>query len=43
MKWVRHVACFREKNNVYWVLVENLKERDHHEDQGMDGRGTHFC
>jgi hypothetical protein len=32
------VGCTGEKRNVYKVLVESLKERDHSEDNGVDGR-----
>jgi hypothetical protein len=35
--WVGHVAHMGEKK-VYRVLVGNLKERNHSEDQGIDGR-----
>jgi hypothetical protein len=38
MKWVGHVAGMGEGRNVYRVLVENPKERDHLEDRGVDGR-----
>jgi len=36
MRWAGHVACMGEK----WiqVLVGNLKERDHLEDLGIDGK-----
>jgi hypothetical protein len=30
------MACMRERKNSYWVLVGNLKERDHLKDLGLD-------
>jgi hypothetical protein len=34
----RQVACVGKKKNAYKVLVRNLKERNHLEDLGVDGR-----
>jgi hypothetical protein len=33
-----HMALMREEIKVYKVLVGKLKERDHSEDRGVDGR-----
>jgi hypothetical protein len=33
-----HMALMREERKVYKVLVGKLKERDHSEDRGVDGR-----
>jgi len=38
MRWAGHVTCMDERRGVYRVLVGNLKERDHLEDSGVDGR-----
>jgi len=38
IRWDGHVARMGEKRGVYRVLVGNLKERDHLEDPGADGR-----
>jgi hypothetical protein len=38
MKWAGHVARMGEERNVYKVLVESQKERDHLKDQSVDGR-----
>jgi hypothetical protein len=38
MRWAGHVACMREERNVYKVLMESQKEREHLEDHGVDGR-----
>jgi hypothetical protein len=38
MRWAGHVARMGEKKKVYKVLGESLKERDHSEDRGVDGR-----
>jgi hypothetical protein len=38
MRWEGHVACMGESRVVYSVLVGNLRERDHLEDLGVDGR-----
>jgi hypothetical protein len=36
MRWAGHVACMGEERKVFrW---ESPKERDHSEDQGVDGR-----
>jgi hypothetical protein len=37
-RWAGHVARMREMRNAYKILVENLKERDHTKDLGVDGR-----
>jgi hypothetical protein len=36
MKLAGHIACRRDKGGSYWILVGNLKERDHLEDLGLD-------
>jgi hypothetical protein len=38
MRWVRHVAHIRERIGAYMVLVGKVRERDHLEDPGVDGR-----
>jgi hypothetical protein len=38
MRWNGHVARIRESRGKYRVLVGNLRERDHLENQGLDGR-----
>ena len=38
MKWAEHVERMGERRGVYKVLVGNLRERDHLEDPGVDGR-----
>ena len=38
MKWAAHVARMVEKRGAYRVLGGNLRERDHLEDSGVDGR-----
>jgi hypothetical protein len=38
MRWIGHVACMGEERKAYWALVECQKERDHVEDQGIDGK-----
>jgi hypothetical protein len=38
MRWAGHVACMGEGRNVYRVLTESPKVKDHLEDQGVDGR-----
>ena len=38
MKWAAHVARMVEKRGVHRVLGGNLRERDHLEDSGVDGR-----
>ena len=37
MRWAGHVTCMGERRGVYRVLVGNLRERDHLEDD-VDGR-----
>ena len=37
-KWAEHVIRMGEKRDVYRVLLGNLRERDHLEDPGVDGR-----
>jgi len=38
MRWAGHVACMGERRDVYSVLVGKLRERDHLEVPGVDGR-----
>jgi hypothetical protein len=38
MRWVGHVAHMGERKGVYGVLVGNLRERDHLDDPGLEGR-----
>jgi len=38
MRWAGYVVCMRERSGVYRVLVGKLRERDHLEDSGIDGR-----
>jgi hypothetical protein len=38
MRWMGHVARMGERRKVYRVLWESLKEREHSEDRGEDGR-----
>jgi hypothetical protein len=38
MKWAGHVARMGERRCVYKVWLENLRERDHLGDLGVDGR-----
>jgi hypothetical protein len=38
MRWARHVAHTGGTRNAYRILDGNLKERDHSEDLGVDGR-----
>ena len=33
-----HVALMGERRGVYRILVRNMRERDHLEDPGVDGR-----
>jgi hypothetical protein len=37
MRWEGHVARMEEGTGVYWVLVGNLRDRDHWGDPGVDG------
>jgi hypothetical protein len=38
MRWVGHVARMGEGRNVYRVLVGKSEEKNHLQDQGVDGR-----
>jgi hypothetical protein len=38
MRWARHVARMGEGRGAYRILVRNLREGDHLEDPGVDGR-----
>ena len=38
MRWAEHVALIGGSTDAYRVLEGNLKERDHLEDPGVDGR-----
>jgi hypothetical protein len=38
MRWAGHVARMGEERNVYRVLEGNPEERDHLEEQDVDGR-----
>jgi hypothetical protein len=38
MRWEGYIACMGKNRVVYSVLVGNLRERDHLEDPGVDGR-----
>jgi hypothetical protein len=38
MRWAGHVARMGEWRTVHRVLVGNQKEREHFEDQGIDGK-----
>ena len=35
---VGHVACMDERRGTYKVMVGNMRERDHLEEPGVDGR-----
>jgi hypothetical protein len=37
MRWAGHTACMRRREKCTRFWWENLKERDHSEDQGVDG------
>ena len=43
MRWTGNVASMGERRGVYRVLVGNLRERDHLEDPGVDGRIIFRC
>jgi hypothetical protein len=38
MTWAEHLACMGQERKLYNVLAGTPKERDHSEDQGVDGR-----
>jgi len=38
VRWAGHVARTRERRGVYRVLAGNVRDRDHLEDPGLDGR-----
>ena len=38
MRWAEHVARMGERRGVFMVLVGNLRERDHFDDAGLNGR-----
>jgi hypothetical protein len=38
MRWAWHVACVGERRGIYRLLVGNLREIDHLQDPGVDGR-----
>jgi hypothetical protein len=38
MRWAGHVAHTGERKGVCRILVGKMKERDHLEDRGLDGR-----
>ena len=38
MRWAGHVACMEDRRGAYMVLVQDLRERSHLEDLGIDGR-----
>jgi hypothetical protein len=38
MRWAGHVARMGEERKLYGVLVRITKERDHFEEQGVEGR-----
>lgn len=37
-RWAGHVTCMGENKNVSRVMMRNLKEKDHLEDRGREGR-----
>jgi len=38
MTWIGHVVCMGERRGYTGFWWENLRERDHLEDSGVDGR-----
>ena len=38
MRWAGHVAYIGERKGAYTDLVGKLREKDHFEDPGLDGR-----
>jgi hypothetical protein len=38
IRWAGHVAYIGERKGAYKVLVGKLREKDHLEDPGLDGR-----
>ena len=38
MRWAGHVAHMGERKGAYRVLGGNLREREHFEDTGVDGK-----
>jgi hypothetical protein len=38
MKWAGHVACIEGIRNSYAFWLENMKERNHSENLGIDGK-----
>jgi hypothetical protein len=43
MRWAGHIARMGEERKVYRIMVGNPKERDHWEDQGVDGKLGSEC
>jgi hypothetical protein len=38
MRWVGHVECLEERGGAYRFWQGNLRQRDHLEDLGIDGK-----
>jgi hypothetical protein len=38
MTWTEHVACMGVRRGLYTILVGDVRESDHLEDPGVDGR-----